>query len=115
MARLEIGPSEDELRAMAEQAIDRHFEPVRQRMALYTRKVFEARRHLAGEHSAMLSREAQRKHIKADEIARQILALAEADEETEDTRIALKQKVRKALTPQKIRQILADNGISLTR
>lgn len=114
MARLELGPNLDQLRALAEQAIDAHFAPVRQRMALYTRKVFEARRHLAGEHSAMLNREAQRKHIKADEIARQVLALAEADEKTEDTRIALKQKVRKALTPQKIRKILSDNGISLT-
>jgi hypothetical protein len=83
------------------------------RMALYTRKVVEARRHLAGEPSAMLNREAQRKHIKADAIAEQIVALAEADEKTEDDRIALKLKVRKALTAPKIRKLLAENGISL--
>jgi hypothetical protein len=115
MARLEIGPDLEQFRALAEQAIDKHFEPVRQRMALYTRKVFEARRHLAGEPSDMLNREAQRRHIKADDVARQIVALAEADERTEDERIALKMKVRKALTAPKIRKILSDSGISITR
>lgn len=42
-----------------------------------------------------------------------MVALAEADEATEPQRVALKMKVRKALTPQKIRKLLADNGISL--
>lgn len=114
MARLELGPTLDQIRAMAEEAIDRHFQPVRERMALYTRKVVEARRHLSGEPSAMLKREAVRKHIKADEIARQVVALAETDEKAEDDRIALKLKVRKALTPQKIRKLLEQHGISLT-
>ncbi|MCB5173634.1 hypothetical protein [Microvirga lenta] len=114
MARLELGPTLDQLRTMAEEAIDRHFQPVRLQAALYTRKVFEARRHLGGEPSAMLNREAQRKHIKADDIARQVVALAEADEQAEDDRIALKLKVRKALTPQKIRKLLSQHGISLT-
>jgi len=113
MARLEIGLDLEQLRALAEQAIDKHFDPVRKRMALYTRKVAEARRHLAGEPSDMLKREAQIRHVKADEIARQVVALAEADEATEPQRVALKMKVRKALTPQKIRKLLADNGISL--
>lgn len=113
MARLELGPTLDQFRTMAEEAIDRHFKPARERMALYTRKVVEARRHLAGEPSAMLNREAQRKHIKADEIARQVMALAEADERAEDDRIALKLKVRKALTPQKIHKLLKQHGISL--
>lgn len=112
MARLELGPSLDQFRTMAEEAIDRHFQPVRMQMALYTRKVFEARRHLAGEPSAMLNREAQRKHIKADEIARQVVALAEVDEKAEDDRLALKLKVRKALTQQKIRKLLSQHGIS---
>lgn len=115
MARLEIGPDIEQFRALAEQAIDKHFEPVRQRMAIYTRKVAEARRHLAGDHSDMLNREAQIRRVKADEIARQVVALAEADEASEPRRVALKAKVRKALTAQKIRKILAENGISLTR
>jgi len=115
MARLEIGPDLEQLRALAEQAVDDHFEPVRQRMALYTRKVAEARRHLEGTHSDMLNREAQIRRIKADDIARQVVALAEADEATEPRRVAIKAKVRKALTAQKIRKILAENGISLTR
>jgi len=115
MARLEIGPDLEQLRSLAEKAIDKHFEPARQRMALYNRKVTEARRHLAGQPSDMLNREAQIRHIKADEIARQVIALAEADEATEPQRVALKAKVRKALTAPKIRQILADNGISLNR
>ena len=115
MARLEFGPDLDQLRDLAEQAIDKHFEPVRQRMALYTRKVFEARRHLAGETSPMLNREAMRRHIKSEVIAQQVLALAEADEATEDTRIALNLKVGKALTAEKIRKLLADNGITLGR
>lgn len=113
MARLEFGPSVDQLRALAEAAIDKHFEPVRLRMALYNRKVMEARNHLKGEPSAMLNKEAQRRHIKADDIARQVVALAEADEATEDDRIALKTKIRKALTAEKIRRILAQNGITL--
>ncbi|WP_262027158.1 hypothetical protein [Microvirga sp. Mcv34] len=113
MARLELGPNLEQLRAQAEDAVDRHFEPVRERMALYTRKVTEARRHLAGSPSAMLNKEAQRRHIKADDIARQVVALAEADEATEDDRIALKLKIRKALTAEKIRKILAQNGITL--
>ena len=113
MARLEFGPSVDQLRTLAEEAIDKHFEPVRLRMALYNRKVTQAREHLAGKPSAMLNKEAQRRHIKADDIARQVVALAEADEATEDDRIALKQKIRKALTAEKIRKILAQNGITL--
>lgn len=113
MARLEFGPSVEQLRELAEAAIDKHFEPVRLRMALYNRKVTEARNHLKGEPSAMLNKEAQRRHLKADEIARQVVALAEADEATEDDRIALKQKVRKALTAEKIRKIISRNGISL--
>ncbi|KFG68713.1 hypothetical protein [Microvirga sp. BSC39] len=115
MARLEFGPSVDQLRDLAEQAIDRHFDPVRQRMALYTRKVARAEQHLGGKPSAMLNREAQRRHIKADDIARQIIALAEADEAQEDQRTALKLKVRKALTAEKIRKLLAENGITLGR
>jgi hypothetical protein len=113
MARLEFGPSVDQLRDLAEQAIDKHFEPVRLRMALYNRKVTEARNHLAGQPSAMLNKEAQRRHIKADDIARQVVALAEADEATEDDRTALKLKTRKALTAEKIRKILTQNGITL--
>jgi hypothetical protein len=113
MARLEFGPSVDQLRDLAEQAIDKHFEPVRLRMALYNRKVTEARNHLMGEPSAMLNKEAQRRHIRADEIARQVVALAEADEATEDDRTALKLKIRKALTAEKIRKILTQNGITL--
>lgn len=113
MARLEFGPSVEQLRALAEQAIDKHFEPVRLRMALYNRKVTEARNHLKGEPSAMLNKEAQRRHVRADEIARQVVALAEADEATEDDRTALKLKVRKALTAEKIRKILSQNGITL--
>jgi len=115
MARLEIGPTVEQLRELAEAAIDRHFEPVRLRMALYTRKVARAEQHLAGQPSAMLNREAQRRHIKADDIARQILALADADEAMEDQRIALKLKVRKALTAEKIRKLLSENGITLGR
>jgi len=115
MARLEIGPSLEQLRELAEAAIDRHFEPVLQRMALYTRKVIRAEQHLAGNPSAMLNREAQRRHIKADDIARQIIALADADEAMEDQRIALKLKVRKALTAEKIRKLLSENGIALGR
>jgi len=114
MARLDLGPTLEQFRTMAEAAVDKHFEPVRMRMALYTRKVVEARRHLAGEPSSMLNREAQRKHIKADDIARQIVAFAEADEQSEDDRIALKLKIRKALTPLKIRKLLEQSGISLT-
>jgi hypothetical protein len=113
MARLEIGPSVDQLRDLAEKAVDRHFEPVRLRMALYNRKVTEARNHLTGQPSAMLNKEAQRRHLRADEIARQVVALAEADEATEDERIALKLKIRKALTAEKIRKILSQNGIPL--
>jgi len=113
MARLEIGPNLDQLRHQAEAAIDRHFQPVRERMALYTRKVARAEQHLAGKPSAMLNKEAQRRHIKADDIARQIIALSEADEAMEDQRLALKLKVRKALTAPKIRKLLAENGISL--
>jgi hypothetical protein len=113
MARLEFGPSVDQLRELAEQAIDKHFEPVRLRMALYNRKVTEARNHLAGQPSAMLNKEAQRRHIKADEIARQVVTLAEADEATEDDRTALKLKIRKALTAEKIRKILMQSGITL--
>jgi hypothetical protein len=115
MARLELGPTLDQLRKMAEATIDKHYEPTRLRAALYTRKVFEARRHLAGETSDMLNREAQRKHIRSEVIAQQVIALAEADEKAEDDRIALKMKVRKALTAQKIRKLLADNGITLSR
>jgi hypothetical protein len=115
MARLEFGPSVEQLRDLAEQAIDKHFEPVRLRMALYNRKVTQARDHLGGTPSAMLNKEAQRRHIRADDIARQVVALAEADEATEDDRIALKQKIRKALTAEKIRKILAQNGITLPR
>lgn len=113
MARLELGPNLEQLRVQAEGAIDKHFEPVRLRMALYTRKVMEARRHLAGDHSALLNKEAQRRHIKAEDIARQVVALAEADEASEDDRIALKLKIRKALTAEKIRNILSQNGITL--
>lgn len=113
MARLEIGPNLDQLRDLAEQAIDKHFKPARERMALYTRKVFAARAHLAGVPSDMINREAQRKHAKADDIARQIIALAQADEKAEDERIALKLKVRKALTAQKIRKLLSQSGIAL--
>jgi hypothetical protein len=113
MARLEFGPSVDQLRELAEAAIDKHFEPVRLRMAFYNRKVAEARNHLAGQPSAMLNKEAQRRHMRADEIARQVVALAEADEATEDDRIALKLKIRKALTAEKIRKILSQNGITL--
>ena len=113
MARLEFGPSVEQLRDLAEQAIDKHFEPVRLRMALYNRKVTQAREHLAGTPSAMLNKEAQRRHIKADDIARQVVALAEADEATEDDRIALKLKIRKALTAEKIRKILGQAGITL--
>ncbi|NBJ13355.1 hypothetical protein [Microvirga arsenatis] len=115
MARLEIGPTVDQLRELAEAAIDRHFEPVRHRMALYTRKVARAEQHLAGRPSAMINREAQRRHIKADDIARQIVALADADEAMEDQRVALKLKVRKALTAEKIRKLLSENGIALAR
>lgn len=113
MARLELGPNLEQLREQAEGAIDKHFEPVRLRMALYTRKTMEARRHLAGSPSPMLNKEAQRRHIKADDIARQVVALADADEATEDDRIALKLKIRKALTAEKIRRILSQSGISL--
>ncbi|MBA1157747.1 hypothetical protein [Microvirga mediterraneensis] len=113
MARLELGPNLEQLREQAEGAVDRHFEPVRQRMALYTRKTMEARRHLAGSPSAMLNKEAQRRRIKADDIARRVVALAEVDEATEDDRIALKLKLRKALTAEKIRKILSQNGITL--
>lgn len=115
MARLELGPNLDQLRELAEAAIDKHYEPVRLRAALYTRKVFEARRHLAGEPSDMLNREAQRRHIKSEVIAQQVIALAEQDEKAEDDRIALKMKIRKALTAQKIRKLLAENGITLAR
>jgi hypothetical protein len=63
--------------------------------------------------SDMLNREAMRRHIKSEVIAQQVVALAAADDEAEDDRIALKMKIRKALTAEKIRKVLSSHGIIL--
>lgn len=111
--KVTVGPTFEDLKTNAEARVDRTFESVRQRRALYLPKVMDAERYLTGSKVTSLEAEAEAVGIDASELATEILRSAERDGQSEARRVGLKKQVREATSVEALKALLEPHGIGI--